>query len=149
MTDSSQEKPSTVVIKNLDIYYPSLLNPKSPFGTEQWELMVATKDEETIRKLEDVGAKLRDFEGMKATNLKRTVMSSKGVRRDPPKVLDSEGQKMTDETVLKLGNGSRGHVKLFCYSYSVAGRKGKSSMLLEVKVTDYKEYTGASDSEDF
>jgi len=44
-----------------------------------------------------------------------------------------------------IGNGSIGDLKLFQYPYDVAGRKGVSSMLSAVRVTDLKEYTPSSE----
>jgi len=139
----------TVVIRDLEFNYPALAKPKSPFGTEQWELQVATTNKDTIAQLEAVGLKLRESDGKKVCNVKRKTVSAKGDKMNPPKVLDNDKNEMTYEAIAKIGNGSKGAIKVFSYDWEVAGRTGKSAMLLEVQVTDYKEYAGASDEEDF
>ena len=51
---------------------------------------------------------------------------------------------MSDDEVMKLGNGSRGTVKLFQYPYEAAGRKGVATSLTAIQVVEYVEYSGGA-----
>ena len=139
----------TVVIRDLEFNYPALAKPKSPFGTEQWEVQVATTNKDTIKELEAAGLKLRESDGKKVCNIKRKTVTAKGDKMSPPKVLDKDKQEMAYDAIAKIGNGSKGAIKVFTYDWSVGGRSGKSAMLTEVMITDYKEYAGNSDEEEF
>ena len=47
-----------------------------------------------------------------------------------------------------IGNGSIGNVKVYQYSYDVAGRQGTGCSLTAVQITNLIEYAGGS-SDDF
>lgn len=67
------------------------------------------------------------------------IKTKKGdlIEMDPVKVIDSEGNPITD----MVGNGSKGKVKLEIRSYSLAnGTKGKSARLDTIEVTDLVKY---------
>ena len=138
---------TTSVIRDVTFNYPKLINPHSPFGTEQWDIQVVTSSESTKDQLESLGVKMKKGDQGFYTNIKRKAIKKDGQPMDAPKVLDENKEEMSKDKVMKLGNGSKGHLKVFTYDWSVGGRSGTSSMLVAIQVTDYVEY--ASAGEDF
>ena len=137
----------TVIIRDLEFNWPSLATPKSPFGTEQWEVQVATTDKKKVEELKTVGINVREADGKYVANVKRKTKNQKGEPLQRPKVVDKEKSELAVETIKRIGNGSRGAIKVFSYEYDVGGRKGTSAMLSEVQVTDMIEYHDESQEE--
>jgi len=140
---------STVIIRDLEFNYPALAAPKSPFGTEQWEVQVATTDPDKKKELEAVGCKVREKDGKYVTNIKRKTVSQKGEAMEPPKVVDSDKKPLSKADIAKIGNGSRGAIKVFSYDWSAGGRTGISCMLTDVQVTDMEVYEAESTEAEF
>jgi hypothetical protein len=136
-----------VVIRDLEFNWPSLATPKSPFGTEQWEVQVATTDKKKVDELKAVGINVREADGKYVANVKRKTKTTKGEPLERPKVVDKEKSELAVETIKKIGNGSRGAIKVFSYDWSAGGRTGTSAMLTEVQVTDLIEYNDESQEE--
>ena len=130
------------VIRDVDLWWAKVKEPVSPFGSEQWELQVRTTDDDKIAELVKVGIKMKkDEEGVSFGNLKRPVVKRNGERNDPPKVVDAA---LNDIDVL-IGNGSKGHVKVFTYDYNVNGRSGIGCQLVAIQVIDLIEYSAGGD----
>ena len=132
----------TVIIRDAEMHWAKLSKPVEPFGTLQWELQIRTRDKETAKDWKDnfyLTVKQEDDDDgvyWKA-NLKRKAIKKDGERNTPPDVLDGAKQPVDGSTI---GNGSLGNVMLFQYPYDVGGRKGVSSILSKVQVTDHKVY---------
>jgi len=131
----------TVIIRDVEFNWPSLATPKAPFGTEQWEVQVATTSKEKKKELEEVGCKMREADGKYVTNVKRKTKNNKGEPLERPKVVDKDKEELSMETIKRIGNGSKGAIKVFSYEWNVSGRSGTACMLSEVQVTDLIEYT--------
>jgi len=140
---------NTVIIRDLEFNYPALAVPKSPFGTEQWEVQVATTDPDKKKELEAVGCKVREKDGKYVTNIKRKTVSQKGDAMDPPKVVDGDKNPLSKAEIAKIGNGSRGAVKVFSYDWKAGGREGISCMLTDVQITDMEVYEAESTEAEF
>jgi hypothetical protein len=128
-----------MIVRDLKAYYPKLMKPVAPFGTEQFELQVRTEESsEAFKTLTDLGVKGKPQEdGTIAFNLKRKAKNRKGDENGAPDVVDA-ARKPFDASI--IGNGSGVNVKLFTYPYDVQGRKGTGVMLSAVQVTDLVEY---------
>jgi len=137
------------IVRDLGLNYPALYEPKAPFGTMQWEVQVETDCPEKQKELEALGIKTRVVEGKIVANVKRKTVSSKGEALERPKVVDNEKEPMDPALIKKIGNGSRGAIKVFCYEWKNGARSGISSMLTDVMVTDMVEYEGSSETEEF
>ena len=133
----------TVIIRDAEMHWAKLVKPVDPFGTLQWELQIRTRDKDTAKswkndffltvKQED------DDDGVYwKSNLKRKAIKKDGEKNTAPDVLDGSKQPIDGGTI---GNGSVGNVMLFQYPYDVGGRKGVSSILSKVQVTDLKVYS--------
>jgi hypothetical protein len=136
----------TVIVKDVELHWAKLDAPVDPFktGEKVWEVQIRTDDEnvaKTWAKDYFINAK-KDDEGHWKANIKRKELNRKGESNQPPVVLGRDNQPMPSGNI---GNGSIGDLKLFQYPYDVAGRKGVSSMLSAVRVTDLKEYTPSSE----
>lgn len=138
----------TVVIRDVTFNWPKLVNAHSPFGSLQYDIQVVTDSEATKAQLEDAGVKMKKGENKTwYANVKRKAVNGKGETNEPPRVLNSEKEPMSKDLIQTMGNGSKGHLKLFSYDWEVGDRKGKSGMLVAIQVTDYVAYEGAG--EDF
>jgi len=138
---------TVVIVRDVKAYWPKLMKPVSPFGTEQYELQVrANKDSEAHKVLKGFGLKEKPQEdGSIAFNLKRKAKNRKGDDNGAPEVVDNQ-RKPFDAS--KIGNGSDVNVKLFTYDYDVNGRKGTGVMLSGVQIVNLIEYK-ASNNIDF
>jgi hypothetical protein len=136
----------TVIVKDVELHWAKLDAPVDPFktGEKVWEVQIRTDDENVAKSWAKdyfINAK-KDDEGHWKANIKRKELNRKGESNQPPVVLGRDNQPMPSGNI---GNGSIGDLKLFQYPYDVAGRKGVSSMLSAVRVTDLKEYTPTSE----
>ena len=139
MTNSTSK---TVVIKDVEFNWANVINPKSPFGTLQWDIQVVTYDAAKAEEMKAAGINLKKDGNKFYGNVKRKTVSAKGQPMSAPIVKGvEEGQ--------SIGNGSKGNLKVFSYDYNVGGRSGTSAMLVGINVTDLVEYSGGSSNEDF
>ena len=119
-------------------------NPTDPFGTLQWECQIvapASRAEE----LEGYGSvkPIKDDPSRVAVNLKRKALRKDGTENDPVVLVD--GKKQPINPKIKVGNGSKGNVKVYRREYDVAGRQGISTIMTAIQITDLIEYTGSVD----
>ena len=133
----------TSIIRNVTFMWPKLTNAHSPFGTLQWDIMVVTDNQGTKEQLELLGVKMKDGKDGWYANIKRKAQRKDGSDQSPPLVLDANKAQLTDDQINKMGNGSKGHIKLFSYNWDVGGRSGTSAMLVAIQVTEYLEYEGS------
>lgn len=139
-------EPRNFRMNNVELNWPKLVKAVSPFGTEQWELQVATTDKAVADEWEANYFNVKhDAEAGKYTvNLKRKVHRADGTENKPVRVVDAS-VKPIDAT--NLGNGSIGNVLVYQYPYETAGRTGVAASLTAVQVVKFEEYTGGG--EDF
>lgn len=118
---------STTIIRNVELHYPRLVRPHSPFGAEVWDVQVRTSDEDTVEQLKAAGVNMKAHtDGYWHANVKRKTEGSKGPNK-PPVLVD--GNKQPWDLDVNIGNGSIGNLKLFSYDYNTAGRSGRSAIL--------------------
>ena len=139
----------TIIVRDAELHWAKLVRPVEPFGTLQWELQMRTRDKGvaegwkkdfylTVKPEED------DDGTYYKTNVKRKAIKKDGDQNSAPEVLDGN-KKPIDGNV--VGNGSVGNVMLFQYPYEMAGRKGVSSILSKVQVTELKEYKPTTETD--
>lgn len=136
-----------IVVRDVTFNWPKLVKKHSPFGTLQWDVQVVTDSEATKAQLESAGIKMKKGDNGWYANVKRKAVKADGEENTPPKVLNSEKEELPEEKVMNMGNGSKGHIKLFSYDWKVGGKEGISAMLVALQITDYVAYEGAG--EDF
>lgn len=136
----------TSIIRDVTLNYVKVDpdNPTDPFGTLQWECQVvvpASRAEE----LEGYGSvkPVKDDPSRVSINLKRKAVRKDGDANDPVALVD--GKKQAIDPKIKIGNGSKGNVKVYRREYDVAGRQGISTILTAIQITDLIEYTGSVD----
>ena len=139
---------TTAIVRDVVFNWPKLTKAHSPFGTLQYDIQVVTDNEETKAQLEALGVKMKEGADGFYANIKRKAQRKDGSEQTPPKVLDVNKAEMTEDQINKMGNGSKGLIKLFSYNWDVGGRSGTSAMLVAIQVTEYLEYEGSSE-EDF
>ena len=118
-------------IDNVEINWAKLAKPVNPFGTEQWEIQIATTDKADSSKY--------------TVSLKRKAYKADGSSNGPVRVVGKDTQPIADPSV--IGNGSVGNVIVYQYPYSTAGREGIASSLTAVQIVTLNEYTPAVDFE--
>ena len=116
--------------------------PVSPFGAMQWEAQLeGTPDRE-----EEFSAlgKVRQLDnGNVAVNIKRKAFKANGDENLPVSLVDASKQPIT--TYNNLGNGSTGNVKVYRAEYEYAGKKGITTIMSAIQITDLVIYTGSVD----
>ena len=142
-------------ITDVTINYPKLDKPVNPFGTEQYELQIATADESKVKELEDNYIKFRRKDGalvktmqkdtdgnptveMFTASLKRKAHKANGEDNGKVRVVSSDLTPMDKLTT--IGNGSKANVIVFQYPYDMMGRKGVGSSLTAIQITDHVVY---------
>jgi len=134
-------------ISDVTINYPKLERPVNPFGTEQYELQIATADEAKVQELEanyinfrrKDGKLVKDDKGMFTANLKRKANRADGTPNGKVRVVKADLTPM--ESLTTIGNGSVANVIVFQYPYDTAGRKGVGSSLTAIQITDHVVYS--------
>jgi hypothetical protein len=135
------DKSRNYLISNVELNWAKLNKPVNPFGTEQWELQVATTDKKKAKELSQNFLNVKEKDGKYIVSLKRKAMKSDGTPNNPPRVVDGKRQEL-DMNEVMIGNGSIGSVIVYQYNYDMAGRKGVGSSLSAVQVAELKQYTG-------
>ncbi len=141
-TTMSNQKLGTSIIRDVKLNYVFIDEPRSPFGTEQWECQIEV-DPSRKAELETYG-KVRTLDnGNVAINLKRKAFRKDGTENTPVVFVDSA--KKPIDSRKNIGNGSEGNVKVFRAEYNVAGRSGITTILSAIQMTNLVEYTGSVD----
>ena len=131
-------------IDNVELNWAKLAKPVNPFGTEQWELQIATTDKAIADSWSQnhLTVKQDKTDSSKFTvSLKRKAVKADGSANGPVKVVDAQAQPFAD--VSTIGNGSIGNVVVYQYPYETAGRSGIASSLTAIQILDLKEFSGA------
>ena len=138
--------PQTLILRDVEARWPKLAGEVAPtnnFGTQAWELQIATTDIEKAAEMRAANLKVKEKEEDGKTvftaNLSRKGTTSKGPN-SPVKVVDASLQPVDPS---KIGNGSKVNVNLWQYEYSYAGRSGIGTSLTGVQVVELVEYNGA------
>jgi len=149
------------IVRDVEFYWTKLDKVVKPFGVERWETQIRTRDEAKAKELQELFLTVKkevaknekgfkDGEIYWKTNLKRNLYRAgqdslpehEREKNTPPEVLNTQKKPLG----ALIGNGSVGNVKLFQTPWAKGGRKGVSTTLVSVQVTDLKPYepeTGA------
>jgi len=142
MTDSTY--PRSIIIKDVEAKFCRISGtdaPVNPFGSKQWEMVIATSDKGKIKELNDLGLNVKQDKNDENThfvNLKRKGIKADGNPNAPVKVVDGKLQPIDANNI---GNGSKVNVNLWQYEYEAPGRKGVATSLTAVQVVNLVEYT--------
>ena len=137
-------------IDNVELNWAKLSKPVNPFGTEQWELQIATTDKAIADTWSSnhLNVKQDKMDSTKFTvSLKRKAVKANGDANSAVRVVDSSAVALPHEKISQIGNGSTGNVIVYQYPYKQAGREGIANSLTAVQVIDFKEYTVPVDFE--
>tara|TARA_B100001113_G_C20874831_1_gene519952 strand:- start:136 stop:630 length:495 start_codon:yes stop_codon:yes gene_type:complete len=137
-------------IDNVELNWAKLSKPVNPFGTEQWELQIATTDKAIADTWSSnhLNVKQDKVDSTKFTvSLKRKAVKANGDANSAVRVVDSSAVALPHDKIAQIGNGSIGNVIVYQYPYSTAGREGIANSLTAVQVTDFKEYAAPVDFE--
>ena len=132
------DQPRNYLISDVELNWARLAKPVNPFGTEQFELQIATEDKAKAEELKANHFNVKEKDGKFVVSLKRKAMKADGSSNGEVRVVDANKTPMENKGI--IGNGSRGNVIVFQYPYDAMGRKGVASSLTAVQVTKLEEY---------
>lgn len=132
------ESPKNYLISDVELNWARLDTPVNPFGTEQYELQIATTDAKKADELRANHLNVKEKDGVFTVSLKRKAKKADGSDNGKVRVVGAD--KTPFENVRSIGNGSRGNVIVFQYPYEAMGRKGVASSLTAVQITSLEEY---------
>ncbi len=138
------EKARNYKIESVELNWARLDTPVNPFGTEQYELQIATTDKKVAKELTANHFNVKEKDGKFTVGLKRKVLKADGSTNGKVRVLNADLSPM--ENTREIGNGSIGNVVVFQYPYEAMGRKGIASSLTAVQVTTLTKYEGGADN---
>ena len=146
---ASKGSTQVAVVRDVEFHYPHLATAHAPFGTDIWDVQLRTGDQDTAKRLTDLGVGIKKHdEGYFYGNVKRPTTNKAGDVNEAPEVLDAAKSKTAIDP-RTIGHGSKGHVKLFSYEYNFNGKQGTGVQLLAVQITDLVVYEPKSGSDDF
>ena len=134
------DKPRNLLIKDVELNWMRLDTPTNPFGTEIYELQIATTDAAKAEQMRADHLNVKERDGKFTVSLKRNAKKRDGTDNGKVRVVDAD--KLPIENTRSIGNGSRGNVIVWQYPYEAMGRKGISGSLTAVQVTEVVEFTG-------
>ena len=131
------------LIKDVELNWARLARPVSPFGTEQYELQIATKDKAVAKEWTKEHLKVKEKDGVFTVALKRKAVRANGESNGAIRVVDASKVALSADVVGTIGNGSVGNVIVRQYPYEAMGRKGIATQLEAVQVTKHEIYEGS------
>ena len=139
-------QPKNVLLTNVTLNWARLDTPaQNPFGGEpSWEVQVVFDSKEAAEAAKADGLNIKEKDGQFVASLRRKSVTKDGSPMEPVRVVDAAKAPIEAEGRRKIGNGSKGNVIVWCAPYEYAGRKGITSSLTAVQVTDLVEYSGSS-----
>ena len=139
------DQPRNFLVEGVERNWAKLARPVSPFGTEQYELQIATTDKAKAEEMRNNHLNVKEKDGKFVVALKRKAKKADGTENGAPRVVNGDKSPMEDPG--SIGNGSIGNVIVFQYPYEAMGRKGIANSLTAVQVTKLEKYeaTGGVD----
>ena len=139
--------PRNYRIDDVELHYAKLDKPVSPFGTAQWELMIATDDAAKAEEWKKNHLKVKEKDGKYVVSLKRKTTKANGDDNGPVRVVNADLSPFNERN--SIGNGTKGNVILFQYPWDNMGRTGIATSLTAVQITDFKRFTPSAGGMDF
>ena len=128
---------NNVIIRNVEFRWAKLDKPVNPFGSLVWELSVHVPTEAVTVEFATLGVVKSGGDGTSYVVLKKRADKADGSPAAPVTVLDKNKQPLDAN---RIGNGSKGAVKVFQRDYNYNGKTGVSNVLMAVMVTDLVEF---------
>lgn len=121
------------ILKNVELRWPFLTkkNEGGEFASGKYQVDIVLEGDnlKTIEGLKNKKQKIKERDGVSTITLKSSVK---------PRVYNRSKQVMSDDEVMKIGNGTTAHVKVTQYSSKFGDYLGLGS----IKILDVKEYSG-------
>ena len=128
---------TNLVIRNVEFRWAKLDKPVSPFGSLVWELSVHVPTSAVTPEFASLGVVKSGGDGTSYVVLKKRADKADGSPAAPVSVIDKDKKDLDPS---RIGNGSKGAVKVFQRDYSYNGKTGVSNVLMAVMVTDLVEF---------
>lgn len=139
------EKSVSFIIKDVTFNYPNLGTPITPTfmdgdASPQWSIKVEGIKEDVAMDLKEAGAPVSLEDDQFVMNLKQYVVTMKG-KKNKLNVFGPDGELMTKAKADKVGQGSKGHIAGFMYTYNNESGTGTAVRFTDVQVTELVEKT--------
>jgi hypothetical protein len=140
----------TVIVRDVELHWAKLNKAVDSFGDMKWEVQCRVHDKDIADKLKkDMFLNIKSDEDDNGDkywrfNVQRKLYKAgqdalpehEREKNSPPEVLNGN----RDPITASIGNGSKGNLKLFQAPYDYKGKKGVSTVLTAVQVTELKVY---------
>lgn len=154
---SNVNESRNAIVKDLEFFWAKLAKPvENQFnGDMQWELQVRFP-KARVAEMEQYGSvkEVKDQKGVYQLNLRKKSVKADGSDAAAIEVVGLTKGSTVDP--VKIGNGSKGNVKLLLRDFEIKNPKtgkvtktGTSVMLAKVQVTELKEYVPQARGDDF
>ena len=130
---------SNVILKNVTFTWAKLAEAVKPFGKPVYEITVSSDNPHDD--LQRFGRVREDKNGNPCVVLKKRADRADGSMAPKVTVVDADGK---DIDPARIGNGSKGHCKVFMRPWEFNGKKGISATLMAIKLTELIEYRPSS-----
>ena len=128
---------NNVIVRNVEFRWAKLDKPVNPFGSLVWELSVHIPTDKVTAEFASLGVVKSGGDGTSYVVLKKRADKADGSPAAPVSVIDKDKKDLDPS---RIGNGSKGAVKVFQRDYNYNGKTGVSNVLMAVMVTDLVEF---------
>jgi len=133
------------IIKDVELNWARLDKPVAPFGTDQYELQIATTDKATASDWSKNHLNVKEKDGKFVVSLKRKAKRANGDDNGAPRVVNKDKSPYDFTKQGLIGNGSTGNVIVYQYPYEVMGNKGIGASLTAVQIVNHVELSNSVD----
>lgn len=133
------------LIQNVELNWARLDKPVAPFGTDQYELQIATTDKSIANDWSQNHLNVKEKDGKFTVSLKRKALKANGDTNGAPRVVNADKSPYDFTQQGLIGNGSIGNVIVYQYPYEVMGRKGIGNSLTAVQVVKHEQLSQSVD----
>lgn len=133
------------LIQNVELNWARLDKPVAPFGTDQYELQIATTDKSIADDWSKNKLNVKEKDGKYTVSLKRKAKRQNGDDNGAPRVVNKDKSPYDFSKQGLIGNGSIGNVIVYQYPYEVMGRSGIGASLTAVQIVEHKELSNSVD----
>jgi len=139
------ETSRSYLIQNVELNWARLDKPVAPFGTDQFELQIATTDKSVANEWSSNHLNVKEKDGKHTVSLKRKAVKADGSPNGAPRVVNGDKSPYDFESQGLIGNGSVGNVIIYQYPYEVMGKKGIGNSLTAIQVVKHVALTNSVD----
>ena len=133
----------TFVLKNVELRWPKLAQPVSPFGDLIWEFQMVTKVQGQADNWKKHNFNVKEKDGVWFVNVSKHAIKKDGTPAKPINVMNGRLEPLDPAT---LGNESIANIEFLPSEWSHSGRSGIKNHCLSMQVVKHVVFGGSSGS---